>query len=118
MQKPPEEFGRFMSRVPAPVVFLALPFETLWKHARVGTLRVGDAAPPSNVEKVDKRERFLFSTLHHQLRGVLLFGSYACPLFRGGFPPLKNLAQKYKGGFVFSGKDPPAGKEVKCNCQI
>jgi hypothetical protein len=76
MQKPPEEFGRFMSRVPAPVVFLALPFETLWKHARVGTLRVGDAAPDFELLKVDKSERIRFSTLHQQQPAVLVFGSY------------------------------------------
>lgn len=76
MRKPPEEFGRFMSKVPAPVVFLAFPFETLWKHARAGTLRVGDAAPDFELLKVDKSERIHFSTLHQQQPVVLVFGSY------------------------------------------
>ena len=76
MRKPPEQFGRFMTRVPAPVVFLAFPFETLWTHARAGTVQIGDAAPDFALDKVDHSERVQFSALNQGRPVVLLFGSY------------------------------------------
>ncbi len=76
MRKPPEEFGRFMTRIPAPVAFLAFPFETLWTHARAGTVNVGDAAPDFTLLKTDKSERIQLSELNRKQPVVLIFGSY------------------------------------------
>jgi hypothetical protein len=76
MRKPPETFGRFMSKTPEPIVFLAFPFETLWTHARAGTLQVGDAAPDFELLRVDKSEQIRLSTLNQQQPVVLVFGSY------------------------------------------
>jgi hypothetical protein len=76
MRKPPEEFGRFMTRIPAPVAFMAFPFETLWTHARSGTVNVGDAAPDLTLLKTDKSERIQLSELNKKQPVVLIFGSY------------------------------------------
>jgi len=76
MRKPPEEFGRFMKRIPAPVAFMAFPFETLWTHARSGTVRVGDAAPDFTLQKTDKSGRIQLSELNQKQPVVLIFGSY------------------------------------------
>jgi hypothetical protein len=74
MRKPPEEFGRFMARIPGPVAFLAFPFETLWTHARAGRLQVGDVAPDFTLLKVDKSESVRLASLKQPV--VLVFGSY------------------------------------------
>lgn len=76
MRKPPEEFARFMTRIPAPVVFMGFPFETLWTHARSGTVRVGDAAPDFTLQKTDKSGRIQLSELNQKQPVVLIFGSY------------------------------------------
>ena len=76
MRKSPEEFGRFMTRIPAPVAFMAFPFETLWTHARAGTVNVGDAAPDFALLKTDKSERIQLSELDQKQPVVLIFGSY------------------------------------------
>ena len=76
MRKPPEEFARFMTRVPAPAAFMLFPFETLWTHARAGDLRIGDAAPDFTLSTVDKSEMVQLSTLNRQQPVVLIFGSY------------------------------------------
>jgi hypothetical protein len=76
MHQPPEAFGKVMARMPGPVVFLAFPFETLWSHARAGTLNVGDVAPDFTLRTVDKTERVQLSALNQQGPVVLVFGSY------------------------------------------
>ena len=76
MNQPPETFGRVMKRMSGPVVFLLFPFETLWLHARAGSLQVGDAAPDFALLKVDKSERVRLSVLNMQQPVVLVFGSY------------------------------------------
>lgn len=76
MRQPPESFGRIMSRMPGPVVFLAFPFETLWTHARAGSLRIGDPAPDFSLTKVDKTGELQLTALNHQQPTVLVFGSY------------------------------------------
>jgi hypothetical protein len=76
MQQPPEVFGRVMSRMPGPVVFLLAPFETLWTHARVGNLHPGDSAPDFALMKLDKSERIQLSSLTAREPVVLVFGSY------------------------------------------
>ena len=77
MRQPPEKFARFMARIPGPVAFLILPFETLWTHARAGRLQVGDSAPDFSLMKLDKSAQIQLSTLTAQRRPVVLvFGSY------------------------------------------
>lgn len=61
MNRPPEAFARVMSMMPGPVVFLLFPFETLWTHARSGTLNVGDFAPDFSLIKLDKTEHVRLS---------------------------------------------------------
>jgi len=77
MRKPPEEFARFMARLPGPVPFLLFPFETLWMQARAGTLHVGDAAPDFSLAKLDHSATVQLGSLTAQHRPVvLIFGSY------------------------------------------
>jgi hypothetical protein len=77
MRRPPETFARFMAKIPGPVAFLVLPFETLWTHARAGGLQVGDPAPDFTLMKLDKSAWVQLSNLTAQGRPVvLIFGSY------------------------------------------
>ena len=76
MRKPPEQFGRFMMKIPAPVAFLAFPFETMWMRARAGTLNVGDHAPGFSLTKVDKSATVKLAELNQSRPVVLVFGSY------------------------------------------
>ena len=77
MRQPPETFGRVMARVPGPVAFLVFPFETLWTHARAGTLQVGSPAPDFALMRLDKSAQVQLSSLTAQQRPVVLvFGSY------------------------------------------
>ena len=77
MERPPETFARFMTRVPGPVAFLVFPFETLWTHARSGSLQVGDQAPDFSLVKLDKTAQVRISDFTSQQRPVVLvFGSY------------------------------------------
>lgn len=77
MRQPPETFARVMARIPGPVAFLVLPFETLWMHARAGGLRVGDPAPDFWLMKLDKRASVRLSSLTAAGQPVvLIFGSY------------------------------------------
>src|SRR5215469_3641578 len=43
MHQPPEVFGHVMAKMPMPV-FLVVPFETMWNHARPGR---GDPGAPA-----------------------------------------------------------------------
>jgi len=77
MRQSPETFARFMSKIPGPVAFLILPFETLWTQARAGHLEVGDAAPDFSLAKLDKSASVQLSHLTAQGQPVvLIFGSY------------------------------------------
>lgn len=77
MRRPPESFARVMAHIPGPVAFLALPFETLWTHARAGTLAKGDLAPDFTLKKLDKSGTVQLSSFAGQRRPVaLIFGSY------------------------------------------
>jgi len=77
MNQTPDVFGRVMSRMPGPVVFLLFPFETAWMRARAGTLHPGDPAPDFSLLKLDKSERIRLSAFAEQGRPVVLvFGSY------------------------------------------
>ena len=76
MHQPPEVCGRVMAKLPAPVVFMLFPFESLWIHARAGALKVGDPAPDFSLLKVDKSGSVQLSSLIKQRPVVLVFGSY------------------------------------------
>jgi hypothetical protein len=76
MRQPPETFARVMSKMPGPVVFLLLPFETFWTHARAGNLHAGDVAPDFSLMKLDKSETIQLSSLTAHQPVVLVFGSY------------------------------------------
>jgi hypothetical protein len=77
MRRPPEEFARFMAKIPGPVAFLIFPFETLWLRARSGALHVGDSAPDFSLTKLDKTEHVQLSSLTARRKPVvLIFGSY------------------------------------------
>jgi hypothetical protein len=77
MRQPPEQFARVMSKIPGPVAFLVLPFETLWMRARAGSLQIGDPAPDFSLAKLDKSDHVQLSSLNAQGRPVVLvFGSY------------------------------------------
>ena len=76
MRQPPEDFARVMAKMPGPVVFLLFPFETLWKQARAGTLRVGDPAPDFSLAALDHTGSVQLSALAKQQPVVLVFGSY------------------------------------------
>jgi hypothetical protein len=77
MRQSPDKFARVMARVPGPVAFLVLPFETLWTRARAGRLQVGDPAPDFSLMKLDKSAQVQLSALTAQHQPVVLvFGSY------------------------------------------
>ena len=77
MRQPPERFARVMARIPGPVAFLVLPFETLWIHARAGDLQKGAVAPDFALTKLDKSGQIQLSALTAARRPVvLIFGSY------------------------------------------
>jgi hypothetical protein len=77
MRQSPEAFARVMARIPGPVAFLVLPFETLWMRARAGKLQVGDPAPDFTLTKLDQSAQVQLSALTAQGRPVvLIFGSY------------------------------------------
>jgi hypothetical protein len=76
MRQPPEKFGRIMARIPGPVVFMLFPFETLWTHARAGSLSVGDRAPDFQLMAQDHSSLIQLSALNRQRPVVLIFGSY------------------------------------------
>ena len=77
MRQSPDAFARVMAKVPGPVAFLVLPFETLWTHARAGSLQIGDAAPDFSLMKLDKSSQIKLSALTAQGQPVVLvFGSY------------------------------------------
>lgn len=76
MRKPPEEFGRFMRKIPAPVAFLAFPFETMWMKARKGSVEIGDRAPDFTLQTLDGNSSVQLATLNRERPVVLIFGSY------------------------------------------
>ena len=75
MHEPPEQFGRFMSRMPM-AVFLVAPFETMWTRARAGNLNVGDPAPDFTLSTLDKSSRVTLASIRSDKPVVLVFGSY------------------------------------------
>ena len=76
MRQPPETFGALMARVPGPVAFMVLPFETLWMNARAGHLLPGDAAPDFTLKTLDGSTPVRLSSFRDKSPVVLIFGSY------------------------------------------
>jgi len=75
MHRPPEAFARVMMHLPWEV-FLISPFETMWTHARAGTVEVGDPAPDFTLTKLDKTGSIHLAELGKGQPVVLVFGSY------------------------------------------
>ena len=75
MLQPPDTFGRFMAKVPGPVAFLVLPFETLWTRARAGELHVGDLAPDFDLAACtgDREHRVKLSEYRGKTNVVIVF---------------------------------------------
>ena len=76
MFQPPEVFGRVMSKMPVPAVFIVFPFEPMWLFARRGTLKVGDEAPNFSLQTLDKESRVELASFRGSKPVVLVFGSY------------------------------------------
>ena len=75
MHQPPEQFGRFMSKMPVAVFFIA-PFETMWTRARSGNLKIGEPAPDFTLPTQDKTGHVTLSSIRNDKPVVLVFGSY------------------------------------------
>lgn len=75
MHRSPEEFGRFMKKMPT-AIFLIAPFETMWTRARAGHLAVGDTAPDFTLATLDKSAQVNLALLRNDKPVVLVFGSY------------------------------------------
>ena len=75
MHEPPEQFGRFMSKMPVAIFFVA-PFETMWTRARAGNLRIGDPAPDFDLPTQDKTAHVSLSSFQSGKPVALVFGSY------------------------------------------
>jgi hypothetical protein len=76
MLQPPERFGQFMRRMPAPVVWGGLPASRMWLWARNGTIAEGDVAPDFTLPTVDHTRQVRLSSHRGQQPVVLVFGSY------------------------------------------
>jgi hypothetical protein len=75
MRQPPVEFATVIGKMPQ-VMFLVLPFETLWLRARAGELRTGDSAPDFRLPTLDKSAEVELASFRGQRPVVLVFGSY------------------------------------------
>ncbi len=75
MHESTDQFGHVMAHMPV-AVFLILPFETMWTHARSGSLHIGDPAPDFVLTKVDHTGEVQLSQLNAGRPVVLIFGSY------------------------------------------
>lgn len=75
MHQPPETFAKLMMHV-GPAPFLLFPFETMWKSARAGHLRVGDSSPDFTLPRLDESTPMKLSSVRGIRPVVLIFGSY------------------------------------------
>jgi hypothetical protein len=75
MRQPPVQFATVIGKMP-PLMFLVLPFETLWMQARAGGLRSGDAAPDFKLPTLDKSSEVELASFRGRKPVVLVFGSY------------------------------------------
>ncbi len=75
MRRPPGEFAAFMAKMPG-IVFLVLPFETLWTEARGGTVGAGAPAPDFTLPPLAGGPAVHLASFRGQRPVVLIFGSY------------------------------------------
>jgi hypothetical protein len=75
MHQPPERFSRLMMHT-GPAPFIVFPFETMWKHARAGTVQAGDVAPDFTLPLLDHSGSVTVSSFRGAKPVVLIFGSY------------------------------------------
>ena len=75
MRQPPAKFGSVMARMPMPAFFL-FPFETMWTHARSGSLQPGDVAPALTLERLGDHQPVPMASLWEERPVALVFGSY------------------------------------------
>ena len=75
MTRPPDVFGRIVAHTPLPLM-MALPFETLWMHARAGAVNPGDLAPDFRLPTLDRKDTVRLSAFRGSRPVVLVFGSY------------------------------------------
>ena len=75
MHQPPEIFSRVMMHV-GPIPFFLFPFETMWKSARTGHLKIGDQSPDFTLPLLDHSGSVTLSSFRAQRSVVLVFGSY------------------------------------------
>lgn len=75
MLQTPDRFGQVMKHVPMPMM-MVLPFESLWKVARAGSVNPGDVAPEFSLPALDHSGQVTLAS-HRGVRPVVLvFGSY------------------------------------------
>jgi hypothetical protein len=75
MRSDPATFNQFMAKLPMPVM-MAVPFRTLWFHARAGTLEPGGEAPDFELRQVGGEKRVRLSSFRGVRPVLLVFGSY------------------------------------------
>jgi hypothetical protein len=75
MHQPINRFAGFMGKVPGPVM-MAIPFETLWSHARTGKVGLGEPAPNFTLPTLDKKSEVSLASFRGSKPVVLIFGSY------------------------------------------
>ena len=75
MHQPPESFSRVMMHT-GPAPFVLFPFETMWKHARAGTVQVSDVAPDFTLPLLDHSGFVTISNFRGAKPVALIFGSY------------------------------------------
>ena len=76
MLAPPERFGQFMKRMPAALVWGALPASRMWLWARSGSVSPGDMAPDFTLRRQGQGGRVTLSSYRGARPVVLVFGSY------------------------------------------
>ena len=76
MRRPPAQFGQFMKRLPAALVWGALPAPRMWSWARRGRLAPGDFAPDFSLRRQGSGDRVTLSSYRGTRPVVLVFGSY------------------------------------------
>jgi len=75
MRQPPSVFGAIMAKMP-PLAFMILPFESLWRSARAGSLHTGELAPDFALNPAEGGSPVRLSSLRGKEPVVLIFGSY------------------------------------------
>jgi hypothetical protein len=75
MRRRPAQFAAFMAKLPG-LVFLVLPFKTMWNRARGGVLKLGDQAPDFRLQTLDRKSEVSLGSFRNQRPVVLIFGSF------------------------------------------